>query len=89
MHWLILCNECADNIDPDDIGGVFEAKYGFQGEGEDGAVLVCQDWDLPHIPDAQQYFCDGEECGKAIAVAPSSLWFINNHREEREERERA
>lgn len=85
MRWLILCNECVDEIDEDQIANIFEAKFGRQDADEDadGCVLACQRWDLPHIHNARKFFC--EECGEAIAVAPSSQWFIDEHRRERDE----
>ena len=85
MRYLILCHECASEIDPDDIEGTFWAKYGDKGTGDEGAVLVCQDWHPLHVGDALQFFCDGEDCGQPVAVAPTSAWFIESHRREREE----
>lgn len=82
--WMIMCYECCPDLDDENVvTGVFDAKEGYQGEGQDGAILVCEEWDNDkHRVLNNKYFCD--ECGIPIAVPPSSGWFMNNHREERE-----
>jgi hypothetical protein len=85
MKWLILCSNCCEDLDPDQIEAIFEAKYGpiEVGENIEGSILACSLWrDRRENVPAWQFFCD--ECGAAVSVAESSQWFIDAHRKERE-----
>lgn len=79
-RWHIYCSECSGDIDFDE---ELEAMDGNRSEDGDRSVLTCQPWSLPHPPDSQKFLCD--ECGTAVCVAPSSSWFIEQHKQEREE----
>ena len=85
MRYFVFCHECAQELDPDNIAGIFWAKYGPQMDDDvEGAILVCPPWDEFYgLHGGEQFVCD--ECPQIVAVHPTSKWFIDAHRNEREE----
>lgn len=84
MRFYIFCNECATKINLDD--AVFMlAMFGPQGLGDEDACLVCGPYNGPlggYGYPVEPFSCDG--CKTIVAVSPSSKWFIELHRSERE-----
>lgn len=83
--FLIFCDFCMVNFDGKI--EVFLAKYGrVDRDDEEGNILVCRPWwARDPMDEGNKYFCD--ECHRAVVVHPSSQWFIDAHREERNEYE--
>lgn len=81
FEFTILCYGCMDEIPDEDVGGWYEAKFGFV-PGDKHNILACPLFALrPLYSRAERFLCDG--CGKGVAVAPSSAWFIEKHKQER------
>lgn len=78
--YYVFCIACASKLKHD--GDFMWAMFGPQGLTDEEACLVCVEYESAWLKDiSQQFACDG--CGLIVAVAPSSMWFIEKHKEER------
>lgn len=84
FKYFVLCGDCCQKVE-DDIGGFALALFGPQGLDDDGAILAVVPWEQRWGPIADwcvKHHCDG--CMIDVSVAPSSMWFIEKWREERD-----
>jgi hypothetical protein len=80
-QYYVLCLECAMKLEGDKT--FFPALFGPQGVTDEESVLVCVPWyEAALRAISQQFACDG--CGEILSVAPSSEWFIERHKQERD-----
>lgn len=79
-QYYVLCLACVDKLEGDKT--FYWAMFGPQGQQDEDSVLVCVPFEEAALKDiSQEFACDG--CGTILAVAPSSGWFLDRHREER------
>ena len=80
-QYYVLCMLCVDRLEGDKDFTL--ALFGPQGLDDEDAVLVCVPFEEAALKDiSQEFACDG--CGTILAVAPSSGWFIDRHKAERD-----
>lgn len=79
-QYYVLCLSCMKKLEGD--RNLQWAMFGPQGLTDEDAVLVCVPFEEAFLKDiSQEYACDN--CGIIVAVAPSSGWFVERHKEER------
>ncbi len=79
-RYLIFCERCLREVPPEKIDGFWRAEEG--SKGEECGVLCCVPWTFrAPYSHSERFVCDS--CGTGVAVARSSFWFVEKHREER------
>jgi hypothetical protein len=80
-QFYILCPTCTHKLEGDKNWAL--AMFGPQGITDEESVLLCMPFEEAALKEiSEQYACDG--CEEIVAVAPSSMWFAERHKQERD-----